>query len=529
MPTTLQASISGTRAGPRWPTTVIVALAIVGVLLVTTVVVALLEGPTIGIEDASPVYLVAVVAVGAVAGTIPAVITAIGAFLAYDVLFTEPRLSLVVADPREWLDLVLFLFVALAVGRLVAIQRARADEAARRAAEAATLFALSRSLATATSTADAAPEVAERVRHAAGLERVWILAGPPAGERVLADTGDAVPPPRSSITSNFVRTLGDEPARWVRTHASDRRSEVVAADMPQFRVRIEVDDRQLGSLVALRDRSLGDPSRVETRVMALAADQIALSLRRDQSRETATELEIARATDQLKTALIDSVSHDLRTPLASIRATAGGLADPEVPWTDESRRRAGEVIDAEAARLDRLVSGLLHLSRIASGAVHPDLEPHELWAIVEPVVERLRPSLGDRPMRIDVPDDLPPIRADAVLLDAVVTNLLDNVVAHTPADAPVAVRATRGDGGTVCLVVEDGGPGVAPDILATLFERFRRVSPRIEGSRRGLGVGLSVVRGLVEAMAGSVSAGPSPLGGLAVTVELRSTPAGPER
>jgi two-component system sensor histidine kinase KdpD len=529
MPTTLQASVAGSRARPGWPTAAIIGLAIVAALLVTTIVVALLEGPTIGIDDASPVYLVAVVGIGAVAGTIPAVVTAIGAFLAYDVLFTEPRFSLVVADPREWLDLVLFLFVALAVGRLVAIQHARADEAARRAAEASTLFALSRSLATAASTEAAAPEIAERVREAAGLDRVWILVGPPGAERVLADTGDGASPPRSTITSNLVRTPGDEPARWVRTHASDRRSVVVAADMPLYRARIDVEDRLLGSLVALRDRSTGDPSRVETRVMALAADQIALSLRRDQSRETATELEIARQTDQLKTALIDSVSHDLRTPLASIRATAGGLADPDVPWTDDSRRHAAEVIDSEAARLDRLVSGLLDLSRIASGAVHPDLEPHELWAIVEPVIDRLRPSLGERPLRIDIPDDLPPVRADAVLLDAVVTNLLDNVVAHTPADAPLTVRATRGDGETVCLVVEDGGPGVEPDILATLFERFRRVPPRVEGSRRGLGVGLSVVRGLVEAMAGSVSAAPSSLGGLAVTVELRSLPTGPER
>jgi two-component system sensor histidine kinase KdpD len=529
MPTTLQASFTGGRTRPTWSRSAIVAAVIVGSLLATTAVVAVLEGDAVGIDDASPVYLVAVVAVGALAGTVPAVITAVVAFLVYDVLFTEPRFSLVVADPREWLDLVLFLFVALVVGRLVAILHARADEAARRATEAGTLFALSRSLATAPSTAEAAPEVAERVRDAAGLERVWIVAGATGAERLLADTGDGAPPPHPSITSNLVRTPGDEPARWVRTHVSDRRTGAVARDTPQYRARIEVDDQQLGSLVALRDRTHGDPSRVETRIIALAADQVALSMRRDQLRQTATELEIARETDHLKTALIDSVSHDLRTPLASIRATAGGLADPDVAWTDESRRQAAAVIDSEAARLDRLVTGLLDLSRIASGAVHPDLEPHELWAMVEQVVDRVRPSLGERPLRIDVPDDLPPILADAVLFDAVVTNLLDNVVAHTPPDAPVAISAAHGEGESVRLVVEDGGPGVAPEILATLFERFRRVPPRVEGSRRGLGVGLSVVRGLVEAMAGQVSAAPSQVGGLAVTVTLRTAPGEPRR
>jgi two-component system sensor histidine kinase KdpD len=174
------------------------------------------------------------------------------------------------------------------------------------------------------------------------------------------------------------------------------------------------------------------------------------------------------------------------------------------------------------------VSGLLDLSRIASGAVHPDLEPHELWAIVEPVVDRLRGALGERPVRIDIPADLPPVLTDAVLLDVVVTNLLDNVASHARSDVPLSISAAAEDG-TVRLVVEDGGPGVPPEILGTLFERFRRVPPRAEGSRRGLGIGLSVVRGLVEAMAGTVSATASPLGGLAVTVRLRAAPGGPER
>ena len=150
--------------------------------------------------------------------------------------------------------------------------------------------------------------------------------------------------------------------------------------------------------VAVRDRAAGPPGREATRILALAADQVALSLRRDELRHTAIELEVARQGEALKTALIDSVSHDLRTPLASIRATAGGLADPAVSWTDASRRDAARRIDAEAARLDGLVGGLLDLGRVASGAVHPDLEPHEPWAIIRPAVDRLRPALGERPV-----------------------------------------------------------------------------------------------------------------------------------
>ena len=503
-------------------------MAIVGSMLAATGAIAILESQAPGIDDASPVYLVAVVAAGALAGTIPAVLTAVAAFLAYDFLFTEPRFTLAVADPREWLDLVLFLFVGLVVGRLVAIQHARAEEAAERAAEANTLFALSRALATATSTAEAAPDIADRVRDAASLQRVWILAGSGGTERVLADTGDGSPPPHPTLTSSLVRTPGDEPARWVRTHAAARGAAPTAAEPLQFRARIEVDGVQLGTIVALRERGLGDPSRSETRVLALAADQIAVSLRRDQLRQAATDLEIAHQTDVLKTALIDSVSHDLRTPLASIRATAGGMADPEVAWSDDARRGAAGVIDAEAARLDRLVSGLLDLSRISSGGLHPDLEPHELWSVVQPTVDRLRPSLGDRSLLIDVPDTLPPVLADAVLLDVVITNLLDNISAHSTPEAAVSIRATEDDG-MVRLVVEDGGPGVPTEVLGSLFDRFRRGPATTRSARRGLGIGLSVVRGLVEAMSGNVTAERSPLGGLAVTVRLRPAPAGPDR
>jgi two-component system sensor histidine kinase KdpD len=525
------------RIAPHGTRDAITAAAVVGAFIVATLAIAILEAEPFGIDDASPVYLVAVVAAGALAGTVPALVTALAAFLLYDILFTEPRLSIAVSDPREVLDLVLLLFVGLVVGRLAAVQHARAEEAAERAAEANTLFALSRALATATSTAEAAPVIADRVRETAGLERVWVVAGTGASERILADTSGGTgpgrspatvgaPPPHPSLTSNLVRTPGDEPARWVRTHVAARTATTPAAigEVPQYRARIEVDGVQLGTIVTLRDRELGDPSRSETRVLALAADQIAVSLRRDELRQAATDLEIAHETDVLKTALIDSVSHDLRTPLASIRATAGGLADPDVPWTDEARRSAAHVIDTEATRLDRLVSGLLDLSKIASGGLHPDLEAHELWSVVEPAVERLRPSLGKRSIQVDVPDSLPPVLADAVLLDIVVTNLLDNVGAHSSPDASVAIHADVDDG-MVRLVVEDGGPGVPADALGSLFERFRRSPSRSEGSRRGLGIGLSVVRGLVDAMSGQVSADRSPLGGLAVSVRLRPAPA----
>lgn len=499
------------------------AVAIAG----STALIAFLEGAG-GIVDASPVYLIAVVGLGAAFGTWPALATAVAAFVVYDLLFTAPRFSLQVDDPREWLDLLLFLFVALAVGRLVALQRQRADESEQRTREASSLFALSRMLATATSTEDAGPDIAHRLASDVGLDRVWILIGAAGRERVVADTGDGAIP-ASSVVAALQRRPGDQPAEWVRTHVPrDAKTTGTGVAVEQLRVRIEADGDILGILAATRPRALGMPSRAETRIMALAADQVALSLRRDQVRRIATDLEVSRQSEGLKTALIDSVSHDLRTPLASIRATAGGLVDPAVVWTDDARREAAGVIDSEAARLDRLVRGILDLGRIDSGSLDPDLEPHDLRSLVEPAVHRLQRAFGPREVALDLDGADAPVLVDDALFDIVLTNLLENALHHTPATAGVRVTALPRPGDRTELTVEDGGPGV-PDIeLDRLFKRFHRVARPGEGARRGMGIGLSVVKGLTEAMGGSVHAARSPLGGLAVTIALRTVEPPPE-
>ena len=506
------------------------AMAIVA-LAAGTLVIAILEGPPVGILDASPVFLIAVVAVGARYGTLAALTTGIGAFLVYDLLFTDPRLNLAVSDPREWLDLVLLLVVAVAVGRLASLGASRADQASRLAREAQALFAVSRLLST-TSLDGAAPAIVERLARDAAMDRVWIarVAGP--REKTIADTEAGTPTPSAVLVSTLVRTPGDEPARWVRSHipAGERQpgqDPAAARTVALYRVRMEADGAVRGSVWATRARAAGEPSREETRLLALAADQIGQAMRREQLAAEATEAEVARRGEAAKSALLDSVSHDLRTPLASIRAAAGSLIDPAVTWTAEERRAAALGIDAEADRLDRLVTSVLDLSRIEGGSLHPDLEVFDLATLVEPVVERLRPTAGGRPIEVAIPDDLPPVRVDAVLLDQVLTNLLENAIRYAPAPAPLRILARSIEPDGIELIVEDGGPGVPPEARAHLFDKFYRVGRRGEGSRRGLGIGLSVVLGMVEAMHGSVRAETSELGGLAVRLVLPTAPAPP--
>jgi len=325
-----------------------------------------------------------------------------------------------------------------------------------------------------------------------------------------------------------MRAPADRPARWVAVHAvRPGVRPAIGPDLAVWGAPMSADGVSLGTVWGLRGRSFGDPSREETRLLSLAADQLALALRREQLSTEATKAEIARQSDALKSALLDSVSHDLRTPLSSIRATAGSLMDPAVDWPAPERFAAGRAIDSEAQRLSALVQNVLDLSRIEGGALHPDLEVLDPRELAELVVARLGALDGTRDITVELAD-LPPIRADAVLFDTVLGNLLENALRHAGPDAPIRVGGVTRDG-WVELSVEDGGPGVPEETLPRLFGKFYRVPGRPPGSRTGLGIGLSIVQGFVEAMGGRVWAERSSLGGLAVRLELPVVPEPPDR
>ena len=176
----------------------------------------------------------------------------------------------------------------------------------------------------------------------------------------------------------------------------------------------------------------GEPGVAATQLLSAAADQIGQAIEQDRLIAEARDAEIARQGEALKSALLDSVSHDLRTPLASIRAAAGTLLDPEVQLSTEDRIASATAIDREAENLARLVANLLDLSRIEGGALATDQEIYELDDLLERSLDRLRHRLAGRPVTVDVPADLPPVRVDAVLFDQVLTNLLENAVKYSP-------------------------------------------------------------------------------------------------
>ena len=495
----------------------------------------------VGLADASIVYLPAVVAVAGLYGMWPAVVASVAALLVCDFLLTVPQFTLAMSDPQEWLSLVLFFLVAVVVGRLAAVQGGRSKEAEQRALEAQTLFAISRSLATSVSIAEAAQEIVARLRAATDAQRVWIAIGAgPGQERVIADSAGDAPRPDTPVAWVLHRRPGDEPAEWVKTHGEGgrrptaarprRESSDASGDVAYFRAVVESLGRTVGSVWAARDRAAGLPDRSTTRIVSLAADQLGLALRREELAGQATGAEVARRSDALKSALLDSVSHDLRTPLATIRALAGGLVDEAVHPEPAAIRKAAASIDEEASRLAGIVRNILDLSRIEGGAIRSELEVHELGDLVGSAIERREVLLSGHPVSIDVPPSLPPVLVDAVFLDQAIGNVLENSVRYAGADSPIRITAALAPNGqgveqgvekVVELLIEDAGPGVPDAELARLFEKFFRRSESRGGSRTGLGIGLSVARGLVEAMGGGVTAERASLGGLAIRIRLR--------
>lgn len=504
------------------PRVVIGILSVAAALAAATGLIAVLE-LGLDIRNTSSVYLLAVAAVAIWRGIIPAVATAAGAFLIFNVLFVEPRFTLNVARAEEWVTLLLLLFVGVVIGQLAGGQRDRERLARRRERESRALFAVTRELATQPRSADAIGAVLSRLVEETGMMRMWVGLGPTtAQERVVGDTESQHPLPAVGTHALLRRDRAEASAAWRRIHTgSDRvpHPSRRGSGHALYRVELRSGELVVGSMWSQRDPSSGDPYLEQTRLLAAAADQIAQTVQRDRLSTAAAETEIARRSDELRSALLDSVSHDLRTPLASIRAAAGSLADPSIEMEPSARRAAAQSIDEEAERLNRLVGSLLDMSRIQGGVLVPDLEVIPLAELVEPVVGRLATSLAGHPLTIDLPDDLPSVNVDATFLTQALMNVLENAARHTPAGTPIEIHARYAEN-RVGLVVEDGGAGVAPDSLPLIFERFFRSPESAPNARRGFGLGLAVVRGLLEAMGGTARADRSRLGGLAITLEI---------
>jgi two-component system sensor histidine kinase KdpD len=266
-------------------------------------------------------------------------------------------------------------------------------------------------------------------------------------------------------------------------------------------VPIATAQRVIGVLEVTGSMGGGRFAAEEEEVLASFANQAALALERTRLADEEARAAVLARSDDLKSALLAAVSHDLRTPLAAIKASVTSLLDPGVAWDEETRIEFLHAIDEETDRLTRLVSNLLDLSRVEGGALRPQKEWYDVAELVGDVAARLAGMAAGHHLRADIPIELPLVRFDYVEIAQVLTNLVENAVKYTPPGATIAISARAADG-VVELAVSDTGPGIPAADATRVFERFHRGERT--GRVSGLGIGLTISKGLVEAHGGRI-------------------------
>jgi len=415
------------------------------------------------------IYLVLVVAVTVVGGFWPGVAAAIAACLLLNWYFTPPLHTFTIAEPRNLLALVLFVTVAVAVSSVVHLAARREAEASRSSRETESLLGLAQ---TVLGGADTPGDVLDHLTASHGgraelLERV--------GSRWIKVAASGAPEPGASVLRFEVR--------------------------PDLALEIS-----------------GQAASATTSLLAGYTAQAVAALDRARLRTQAAQAEALAEGDRMRTALLRAVSHDLRTPLASIKASVSSLRQTDVHWSAEDEAELLANIEQNADRLDALVGNLLDMSRLQAGSLAPFLRA---TAIDEVAPVALRGLDGADQMLIFVPDDLPLVRADPGLLERVLANLFSNALRHSPTDLRPALRA-RADGGRVVLDVVDHGTGVPAELKGRIFEPFTRLDDRSPG----IGLGLAVAKGFAEAMGGTIAAVDTPGGGLTIRVSLPALTSG---
>jgi two-component system, OmpR family, sensor histidine kinase KdpD len=513
----------------------LVALASVAAV---SVVIGLVIGPT-HLANISMLYLIAVIATAAAYGSGPAILASVAAFLIFDWFFVNPHHTFTVADPEEWISLLLFLLVAVTTGQLAAAQRRRAREAEEREREAIVLYDVVR-LVNDPRLDTALREIAELLNRELQLAATAIEISEGGREVTRAEAGDAdalAMLHRASAIS--ARMLGQgprptngkhgRPPRWVRIVNPSPHAPVFHGDRLCV-VTIGDPEQHMGTLSLVRPPSAPPFTTSDNRLLSAVASQLRLAAERAHLRREATDSEVLRRTDEARSQLLNAVSHDLRTPLASIIAAAGSLRETDIVWTESERQEFIQAIEEEAQRLNRIVGNLLDLSRIEGGNLRPEKGWYDLEALVENVLGRLAPLTAGRAVRVDVPDDLPPIPLDYVEIDQVLSNLVQNAVKYTPPGTEIEVQARLGES-TVQIEVSDRGPGLPIGLLARVFEPFFTSRQQLAGQPRGVGLGLAVVKGLVEAHGGCVWVENRPGGGATFrfTLPVESSVPPPDR
>ncbi len=449
----------------------------------------------IGVENVDLVFLTAVVAVAVRFGLMPSLLASLASALAYNFFFLPPIYTFTIADPHNIAAFALFTLVAVIVSNVAARGRMQAVTAQARVRTVESLYSFSRKLAGAGTLDDVLWATAYQTALMLQVRVVLLL---PENGSITVKTGY---PPEDTLDDADVAAAkwsfeNDRPAG----RGSDTLPGAKRLFLPMHTGRgaigvVGIDSDKTGPLLTPEQRRLLDA----------LMDQGALAIERVQLVENMERVERTAETERLRSALLTSISHDLKTPLASVLGSAGTMRDLSDRLSDGEKAELLATIIDESERLNRFIANLLDMTKLESGAVMPKLAPHDLSEIIGSTLRRTVKILRHHSVQLDVAADMPMVSLDAVLFEQVLFNLLDNAAKYAAPGTTIFIRTWR-DRTTVCLQILDEGEGIPQSDLEHIFDKFYRVQ-KTDQVRPGTGLGLAISRGFVEAMNGTIVAG----------------------
>lgn len=462
--------------GPRRRFLLGLVVAVGGPVLVTALASIPKRG---GTAVPALLYLLAVVAAAAIGHLWPALLAAGLSFVGLDYFFTPPVHTFVVDKTEDLFVLAVFLMVAAVVSAAISAALEQRSRAESREHQVRALYNLTARLLSGAGLDAVVRDLAVSLRSLYGLRGCEVvILGVNGEERERAVSG----------------SLEGEPTS----------------------VPLEADGQSIGRIhmAGAPPGGIGGP---EGEVLRTFAGQLALALERARLGEEAAAARVSAEASRIRAALFSSVTHDLRTPLASITASASSLLEEGVPFSEEQRKELLRTILEESQRLNRLVANLMDLSRLRAGALTPSVESVPIEDLIASVVGRMRPLLVGRDVTVRVREDVPPVQLDVVQMDQVLTNLVENAVRFSPAGTTIGVRANRWEN-TVEVRVSDRGSGITQEERPLVFQEFYRKD--VDGHRGGTGLGLAIARAIVAAHGGSMWIEDTPGGGATVGFRL---------
>jgi two-component system sensor histidine kinase KdpD len=442
--------------------------------------------------DVGMIFLAAVLAAGVIHGRRPALAAATAAFITYNYLFLTPRYSLEIGAPTDVLTLIVFWAVALATGGLAGRVRDQAHNAQRRAAAVSALLAASRTLSAAANRDAAALALAEQSAAAAGARSIVLL--PSKGELQVV----AAAPTLATLDAGPMAA-----ARWA--WEKGEAAGFGTGTLPHTTWTFwPLDGVRSRSGVAGIEAGAMTPGSDGERLVLALLEQGAVALERADLAAEAVEAESLRQADRFRSALLNSISHDLRTPLSTVLGASSTLIDYGKTLKPEVRDDLVVSIREEAERLNRYVGNLLDMTRLEGGALRLRTDWTDARDVLNAAAERVSRRLAGRVVARDYPSELSLIQVDASLLEQAIVNILENAIAYSAADTRIELAAYE-DRANVVLSIEDEGRGIPAAELAQVFEKFRRLeesSDRVQGS----GLGLAISKGFIDAMGGRIAA-----------------------